>query len=171
MAIHLIIDGYNLIRQTPVWQELDAQDLQWGRQALLERLAAYRRMKKHPITVVFDGRGGEILDQRDHYQGILILFSRQGETADEVIKRLVARERERGLVVSSDREIINHALRVGAAVMTAAEFTSRLQMALGNPWDADEEAEPVSHHGTKKKGPAHRAPKKFRRLHVRLKKI
>ncbi len=172
MALHLIIDGYNLIRQTPAWQELDAQDLRWGREALLASLAQYRRAKKHPITVVFDGGASiEIAGHRDYYQGILVLYSHHGETADEVIKRLADRERERGLVISSDREIMEHALRVGAAVMSAPEFALRLQMADGLAGH-EEEAEDYLHpNGTKKKGPAHRAPKKLRRLHVRLKKI
>lgn len=172
MALHLIVDGYNLIRQTPAWQALDAIDLQWGREALLESLAAYRRDKHYPITVVFDGTAGaEILGHRDYYQGILVLYSRQGEKADDVIKRLVDRERERSLVISSDREIMDHALRVGAAVISAGEFSSRLQ-APGQAMEADGEGdEPPLSHGTKKKGPAHRAPKKIRRLHRRLKKI
>ena len=173
MALHLIIDGYNLIRQTPVWQELDSLDLRWGREALLESLAQYRKAKKHPITVVFDGGASlEITDHRDYYQGIVVLYSHPGETADDVIKRLAERERERALVVSSDREIVNHALRVGAAVMSAAEFVCRLQMAVGYRGDVEaEESEPAPAAGTKKKGPSHRAPKKLRRLHVRLKKI
>jgi len=171
MALHLIIDGYNVIRQMPVWRDLDAQDLQWGREALLASLAAYRRVKKHPITVVFDGTGSELLGHRDFFQGILILYSRQDETADDVIKRLIARERERGLVVTSDREIIDHALRVGAAVMSAPEFALRLQLAEGHAGPEDEAEDDHHPTGTKKKGPSHRAPKKLRRLHVRLKKI
>lgn len=172
MALHLIIDGYNVIRLTPVWQELDAMDLRQGREALLASLAAYRRTKKHPITVVFDGgESVEISGNRDYYQGILILYSHRGEKADDVIKRLVARERERSLVISSDREIVEYALKAGAAVMSAPEFSCRLQMTGDTAWTEDEVAE--THHlpGTKKKGPAHRAPKKLRRLHVRLKKI
>ena len=55
MALHLIIDGYNIIRQSPELLSKESQDLRWGREALLEKLAAYRRLKKHPITVVFDG--------------------------------------------------------------------------------------------------------------------
>ena len=33
MALHLIIDGYNLIRQSPELQELDARELEAGRAA------------------------------------------------------------------------------------------------------------------------------------------
>ena len=47
--------GYNLIRQSARLAELDQADLQWGREALLEKLAAYKKLKGIPITVVFDG--------------------------------------------------------------------------------------------------------------------
>ena len=46
MAIHLIIDGYNLIRQSPELLAQESQDLSWGRDALLEKLAAYRRSEE-----------------------------------------------------------------------------------------------------------------------------
>ncbi|MEN8246931.1 MAG: NYN domain-containing protein [Thermodesulfobacteriota bacterium] len=55
MAVHIIIDGYNLIRQSPELSYLDRQDLQQGREALLGMLAAYKKIKHHQITVVFDG--------------------------------------------------------------------------------------------------------------------
>jgi len=34
MALHLIIDGYNLIRQSPYLADIDARDLEAGREAL-----------------------------------------------------------------------------------------------------------------------------------------
>jgi predicted RNA-binding protein with PIN domain len=87
--MHLIIDGYNLIRQSPQLQLLDAMDLQSGREALLELVTHYRSRSNHQITVVFDGwQHGDLKGGRDRHQGILIIFSRRGERADEVIKRL-----------------------------------------------------------------------------------
>jgi predicted RNA-binding protein with PIN domain len=172
MALHLIIDGYNLIRQSPELLAQEAHDLRWGREALLEKLAAYRRVKKHPITVVFDGwETGEFMGNRDRFQGMLVIYSRRGEKADEVIKRLAEQERERSLIISSDREIIHHAERVGAAVMSAEEFSFRLQYACNGENSPEPEEEDVSWPGTKKKGPAHRAPKKLRRQNRRVKKI
>ncbi len=172
MALHLIIDGYNIIRQSPELLSQESQDLRWGREALLEKLAAYRRLKKHPITVVFDGGlAGEYLGSRDRFQGMLIIYSRRGETADDVIKRLADQERERSLIISSDREIMVHAERVGAAVMSAEDFTFRLQCAFGNDDFAETEEDQANSSGTKKKGPAHRDSKKLRRQRRRVKKI
>lgn len=168
----MIIDGYNLIRHSPELLALEAQDLRWGREGLLEKLAAYRRLKKHAITVVFDGwETGEFLGNRDRFQGMLIIYSRRGEKADEVIKRLADRERERGLIISSDRQLMDHAERAGAAAMSAEEFIDRLHYACVNDTAAEAEEDEVSWSSTKKKGPAHRDSKKLRRQHRRVKKI
>lgn len=171
MSIHLIIDGYNLIRQSPELVDLEAQDLQSGRQALLQKLAAYRRVRHHRITVVFDGwASGELTEGRDRYQGILIIYSRRGEPADEVIKRLAAREGQRALVVTSDREILDYAAYQGATAISVPEFESRLQLAMTGEEDLSAEEEPIFRH-THKKGPAYRAPKKKRRHSQRVRKI
>ncbi len=172
MSLHLIIDGYNLIRQSPELLDQEAQDLRWGREALLERLAAYRRMKKHAITVVFDGwESGAGLGDRDRFQGMIIIYSPRGEKADEVIKRLADRERERSLVISSDRAIMDHAERVGAAVMSSDEFIFRLHCALHEDGSPEIYEDEVPWSSTKKKGPAHRDSKKLRRQRRRVKKV
>ncbi|MBU4321109.1 MAG: NYN domain-containing protein, partial [Nitrospinae bacterium] len=44
----IIIDGYNLIG-------IHHKDLESQRQRLVERLAEYKKIKGHYITVVFDG--------------------------------------------------------------------------------------------------------------------
>jgi len=172
MSIHLIIDGYNVIRQSAELARLDARDLQEGREALLTRLAAYRRARQHAVTVVFDGwEGGDVVEGRDRVQGIKVIYSRRGEKADEVIKRLARQEGERAVVVSSDHEIRDYAERQGGTVLSAGEFELRLALALSGAGGEEEaEAEP---HGlnTKKKGPAHRASKKERRLRQRTKKV
>ncbi len=121
--MHVIIDGYNVIRQSSQLQILDAMDLQAGREALLELLAQYRSRSHHRITVVFDGwQHGDLKESRDQHQGILIIYSRRGERADEVIKRLLHQERERALVVTSDREIQVCAEHVKASWINAGQF-------------------------------------------------
>ncbi|MEJ2671866.1 MAG: NYN domain-containing protein [Deltaproteobacteria bacterium] len=167
--MHLIIDGYNVIRQSPQLQLLDAMDLQAGREALLELLAQYRSRSHHRIIVVFDGwQHGDLKETRDRYQGLLIIYSRRGERADEVIKRLLHRERERALVVSSDRELQLYAEQVRAAWINANQFEgSYLHGPAGAPDDgADTEAS--SPRSTRKKGPARRLQRQRRQ---RLKKL
>ncbi|MEJ2729524.1 MAG: NYN domain-containing protein [Deltaproteobacteria bacterium] len=80
MSIHIIIDGYNLIRQSSTLSALDQQDIMLGRDALIDMLAAYRKMKPHRITVVFDGSNSPLFSpQRNRQRGISMRFSRSGE--------------------------------------------------------------------------------------------
>jgi predicted RNA-binding protein with PIN domain len=169
--MHLIVDGYNLIRQSARLQLLDAADLQAGREALLEMLAYYRSRSHHQITVVFDGwQQGDLKESRDRYQGLLIIYSRRGERADEVIKRLLHQERERALVVTSDREIQESAERAKAAWINAGQFElSYLQESAGAT-DHEVEADSAAR-GTRKKGPARRLSKRQRQRRQRLKKL
>jgi len=175
MSLHLIIDGYNLIRQSKALSNLDLMDIQLGREALINQLTEYKKIKRHPITVVFDGTYSlPGYQQRDHVKGITIIFSRQGQQADDVIKKMAARERERALVVSSDLDILRFAESQGAAVIHAPEFEEKMSMAAvmalkggGLETDDAEGWKPT----TKKKGPKRRLSKKRRKHNTRIKKL
>ena len=174
MAIHIIIDGYNLIRQSAELAGLDRQDLQLGRDALVDTLAAYKRLKPHQITVVFDGTAEPSLyGPRDRAKGIAIRYSHGGESADDVIRKMARRERAKALVVSSDREVMAAAESAGATVMDSAAFEDKLAMAryltLKGGGDVDESAGWVP--TTRKKGPSRRLPKSKRKARARVKKL
>ena len=55
MAVHVVVDGYNVIRQSTSLREEEKLSLEHGREALIEKLRQYKRIKGHRITVVFDG--------------------------------------------------------------------------------------------------------------------
>jgi uncharacterized protein len=172
MSLHLIIDGYNLIRQSLWLSVLDARDLEAGREALLQSLADYhRRRPQHKVTVVFDGwQGGALHESRDHIQGVGVVYSRRGERADEVIKRCLAREGRRAVIVSSDRELQDFAEKVGAVWVAAAQFeTQYLRKAGFGPEPEDEEG--ADARGSAKKGPARRLKKNLRKKEQRLRKL
>jgi predicted RNA-binding protein with PIN domain len=127
MALHLIIDGYNLLAQTGRIGAGTSLHSEMAREALLRDLAAYRQRKSHVITVVFDGwQQGWGTEQREHRLGLQIIFSRRGEKADQVIQRLTTEFGSACAVVSSDREIIDFARAQGAFVMKAQEFVGKL---------------------------------------------
>lgn len=173
MPIHIIIDGYNLIRQSPSLAAMDRRDLACGREALIARLAAYRRLKPHRITVVFDGaQAPELSPARDRLQGITIIYSRAGETADTLIVRMTRREGEGAMVVSSDQAVARLAEANGAAVIGSPEFESRMALAAAlEGGAAPEEAEPTRRISTKKRGEGHRLSKRMRRLSSKTAKL
>jgi len=175
MSVHIVIDGYNLIRQSTTLNLIEHDhSLEEGRQALLERLVSYRKMKHHPMTVVFDGTNADnFMVARSRRRGIHVLFSRRGELADSVIKRIVMRERERAIVVSSDREIADFAAQHGAGAIDCTEFERKMEMATYPDMDQTDSAEieegwkPT----TKKKGPSRRTPKRQRKSLVKKRKL
>ena len=173
MSIHIIIDGYNLIRQSKSLVALDRQDLQLGREALLDMLSAYKRIKRHTITVVFDGTKAPPFSQhKDQIKGIKVKFSRRGEFADAVIKRMAAKLREKALVVSSDLDVIHFSASKGSATIDSPGFEEKMAMAVYMDTKGMESEETVGWiPTTKKKGPGRRLSKKQRHSRVKIKKL
>jgi predicted RNA-binding protein with PIN domain len=174
MALHIVIDGYNLIRQSKQFSALDQLDMQMGREALVSALAIYKKIKPYPITVVFDGHSAETgMPRQDQLKGIRIRYSRPGELADTVIKRMASREKEKMLVVSSDHDIVQYAQSAGAAVINSAEFEDRLAMAsyLDTKGAEQDDASHGWRPGTKKKGPSKRLSKRKRKMQNKISKL
>lgn len=173
MSLHIIIDGYNLIRQSDRLSALDRQDMQRGRETLVDWLIAYRRIRHHRISVVFDGGNAPFFSQhRDRLKGIEIRFSRPGETADSVIKRMASREREKALVVSSDREVVDFAESRGAATISSCGFEEKIGLAAQMDETAADAAEDSGWNPTtRKKGPRKRLSRKKRRNRIKTQKL
>jgi uncharacterized protein len=176
-AMHIIVDGYNLIRQSDTFRHSERKSLEEGRNALIRSLAGYRKLRGHRITVVFDGWvGGSPAEERDSAGGVEIIYSRLGEKADEVIKRLLAKGDEEILVVTSDREIATFAVRRGKTAIASPAFDELLERSAagssaedtpgeGNPDEDDDRT------GMKRKGPSRRLSKQKRAALARFKKL
>ena len=173
MSIHIIIDGYNLIRQSKSFRHLDQQSMQLGRDALIDALAVYKRLKSHKITVVFDGVHAPYLaPSRDRIKGIRTQFSRNGESADSVIKRLASVEKQKALVVSSDRDVVHSCEAYGAATISAEDFENKIAMAVEMQGIGDEGDEQTGWKPTtRKKGPRRRLSKRKRRNRIKIRKL
>jgi hypothetical protein len=173
MPIHLIIDGYNLIRQSRTLSALDRQDIALGRAALVASLAAYRALKPHRITVVFDGaQAPPGSPERDRHKGVRILYSRAGESADAVIVRMARGEREKALVVSSDAAVAHAAEACGAAAVGSPEFEERISLALAmQAAGGAEDEEPCRRVSTRKKGEGWRLSKRARQERMKTAKL
>jgi hypothetical protein len=176
--MHLIIDGYNLIRQTDPLRERERSSLEEGRKALLRVLAPYRKAKHCKITVVFDGwQEGMGPEERDRQEGITVIYSRRGEKADDVIIRLAERKGEDIVVVTSDRAVAKAAESLGHTAVSSPDFASRLFLLREGDGPSPEEGEEEAHgggwppSGTRKKGPSRRLSKKKKQYLSRLKKL
>jgi len=173
MSLRIIIDGYNLIRQSSALRSYDSLEIAKGREKLIEKLARYRRLKYNPIVVVFDGwQEGNFTEQRSKEKGIDIIYSKRGVKADEVIKRLVSNSREELIVVTSDREITHFCQSRRCEVIPSPQFEEKIEFSfLADIKGLEEDVKPTPPLSTKKKGPSKRLPKSKRRLLQRLKKL
>ena len=119
---HLIVDGYNVTKRGFADMSLDQQ-----RKRLITGLGGIAAQTGDEITVVFDGA------ERVHGlppapRGVRVLFSRKGDTADELIRQLVRAEPAGRpiVVISSDREVADGVRRHGAYPMGADSLLRRL---------------------------------------------
>lgn len=141
----------------------DAGDLEAGRKDLLDWLSLYKRERGPRITVVFDAYRNLSLNRtRENHKGVEVVFTRENETADDVIRERI-RTRQIGLVVvTSDRAIIEEAKNYGVTFLTA----DRLESVMQSPEPVTEEA-PRS----EKRGNPRKLPKNVRRAKRTIRKI
>ena len=127
--MHLIIDGYNVMHALPVEKEWPGKASKDRRAFFIERVCAYLGRRSHRATLVFDGtRGGEDMGGHETHGGLEVLYSRRGEEADDIIKRMLE---ESGnprdvLVVSSDKGVSGFVRSMGASVAGSHELVRRL---------------------------------------------
>ncbi len=171
--IHLVVDGYNLLGVRGGLRG----DVEARREALIRELAGYRQRKGYPLTVVFDGwRSGQAVEHGEWREGIEVVYSRKGETADTVIKRLAAKFGSDAAVVSSDREVTAFARAHGSTIISSGEFETRLHGAGARPiarkQAADEEEEERRvQRDRKKKGNPKKLPKSVRQKARQMKRF
>jgi predicted RNA-binding protein with PIN domain len=169
MAIRIIVDGYNVIGSEKGLRG----DIEARREDLIGRLARYQALKGYSMTVVFDGgRSGWADEHGELRQGIEVVFSRHGETADEVIVRMAEELGSACLVVSSDREVARRVRAAGGVAVSVGEFGARLAQVADADSDRgmrSEKENPAVR--TEKKGNPHRLSKQERKKRVRLNKL
>jgi predicted RNA-binding protein with PIN domain len=91
-------------------------------------LAQYGKTKGHDITVVFDGwKSGGLREESFVVGGIRVVYSRLGEKADSVIKRIICTGKKEWIVISSDREIAGRAWSCGCVPVPSGTFESFLE--------------------------------------------
>ncbi|WP_436774063.1 NYN domain-containing protein [Yinghuangia sp. YIM S09857] len=120
---HLVIDGYNVTKTGYPSLALSEQ-----RVRLLGGLAVIAAQTGAEVTCVFDGAQLDAPVLLAPPRGVRVRFSKAGETADELIRRLVRAEPPGRpvIVVSSDREVADGVRRAGARPVPSTMLLRRL---------------------------------------------
>ena len=89
----LIVDGYNIIGAWPHLVKLKNQDkMEDARDALLHELSNYQKYTGIEIRVVFDAQFVPGIQQSYQKYQLSVIFTKEGETADSYIERIVGIE-------------------------------------------------------------------------------
>lgn len=86
---YLLVDAYNIIFAWPVLKDLAEEDMEGARSALVDIFAKYNTYVDDTIILVFDAyrvdNHRETILERD---GIMVVFTKQAETADQYIQKV-----------------------------------------------------------------------------------
>lgn len=177
---HLIIDGYNVLGAMgfPPHRVVDRGE--HYREEFIVRIGLYGYTLHCPITLVFDAWQQAGRDRQTfHRTGVTVLYTGQGEQADQVIQDLIRTHGNGAAVVSSDCEVVAVAKAFGAFSIRSQEFVTRLTPAgrqgpvasrlRKEPFQKDLEEEPTR--SREKKGNPRKLPKKLRQRNRIMKKF
>ncbi|MCF7709154.1 MAG: NYN domain-containing protein [Verrucomicrobia bacterium] len=131
IVIRIIIDGYSLLNN---WREI-CERRPWysvqARDRLIRRVQGYADVVRVPVTVVFDGIGrGASNEWHDKSGAIEVLYSGAGETADDIIERVVFKLLEYGeiLAVTDDLAERRTIAVMGGTVWSCLEFIEDVKL-------------------------------------------
>lgn len=122
--MHYLIDGYNLLfRISTVLEDFSA-----GREAIIQDLNRKASRLNMDLILVFDAPGREGEAYRTHYNQLEIIFSAEGETADELILKILKGKKGCAdyTVVTSDNQLAWRARHLGAKTEMVDSFLIKL---------------------------------------------
>ena len=122
---YLIVDGYNMIFAWDILRDLARDSIDAARQKLMDVLSNFRAFRGGQLVLVFDAyrvKGGQ--GSRSDYHGIHVVYTREDETGDMFIEKLVEEIGQSYAVraATSDGLIQLAALRKGVLRISAAEL-------------------------------------------------
>ena len=126
----VIVDGYNVIHAWVPLKRLLEVSLEAARDKLVERLAVYAMVSGAEVTVVFDAHHSAARrNSEELVEGVKVVFTRKGHSADHVIERIAYAASGTGDVITvatSDRTQRDLVRGMGGAVIDARELERRV---------------------------------------------
>ena len=126
MASYLILDGYNVIGALERYR--NAGTLDAARELLINDALKAAGWTGQRLIVVFDAQGGPEPERAELLAGgaVRVVYSAPGESADDVIERLLARLEGSVIVYTADFALQRTALARGSTRATPREFSDLL---------------------------------------------
>jgi len=126
----LIVDGYNVIHAWPALKRLLDASLEAARDKLVDRLGVYGLVTGTDVTVIFDAHHTTSRANAEALvEGVRVIFTRKGHSADHAIERLAYEASGAGDVITvatSDRFQRDLVRGMGGGVISAVELERRV---------------------------------------------
>ncbi|MFF2484044.1 NYN domain-containing protein [Paenibacillus sp. NPDC058071] len=126
----LLVDGYNMIGAWPVLEKLKEIDLEEARDKLLDMLADYQGYSGMTVYVVFDAHQVSGVGSTFRQHKLIIVYTKEKETADECIERLVHEmmNKRRNIYVATSDLVEQHVIfGQGALRLSARELLINIE--------------------------------------------
>lgn len=129
-SIHYYVDGYNLLFRYMRGKE----DLRALREEMIKELDEKAALFPIQVSVVFDAACRPGFGSREHYRCLEILFTSEGESADDFILREIERASHPHLkvVVTSDKRLALLARHLSAKTESVPHFIERINKGAKN---------------------------------------
>ncbi len=131
--VRILVDGYSLLHNWPELAPGAARHSERARDELILVLTKYHDVTGEAVTIFFDGAGARRgAPKNECDRGVEVLFSRAGQTADEMIERAAHRFQPHGevLVVTDDFAERDTVSGFGASVASCNNFIRMIEEAL-----------------------------------------
>lgn len=132
--VRILIDAYSLLH---AWRDLaprHAPHSAAARDALIDRLTRFQDARGIPLTLFFDGQGAPGGTPKPvSSPRVEVLYSKAGQTADDMIERVTHRLRPYGdvLVVTNDHAERDTVIALGGHTQSCESFISEVTATLG----------------------------------------
>jgi uncharacterized protein len=130
--VRILIDGYSLLHNWPELATGKPRHSAEAREELIRVLTLFQDANRVPITIVFDGAGRSAETAFPSNPDVEILYSRAGQTADQIIERVAARMQPFGevLAVTDDYAERDTVFYHGGMASSCANFIETVEQAL-----------------------------------------
>lgn len=95
----LLVDGYNVIGAWEKLRQIQGDQLEEARNKLIGQMAEYQAYYGYRVIVVFDAYLSKGIEAKVRRHGVEVIFTRENETADERIEKLVTQLKKRSVQI------------------------------------------------------------------------
>jgi predicted RNA-binding protein with PIN domain len=133
--VRILVDGYSLLHNWPELARGKARHSAAARAELVYILTRYQDAAGIPITIFFDGAGAPPgVPKNESTRTVEVLFSKAGQTADDLIERAAHRFQPYGevLAVTDDNAERDTVIALGGSASSCSNFILMVESALND---------------------------------------